>query len=348
VTANISMMIEEFDREQRNSPQLREMAEEVRGAAAQIGKIVLGLKTFSRADEERRIALDLLPLLDLASELMLSQVRDRVRLVKRYGESPWVEADEARLGQVFINLLMNAAQALPPDRSETSEIQIATTTDASGRAVVEIRDNGSGISVSAMPRIFDPFFTTKAVGVGVGTGLGLSIGHSIVTGMGGEISAESVAGSGTTFRVVLPGVAAKASVRAAAPPSPHVSVRATILVVDDEASVGLVLARVLRDHDVTVVSSAKKAIQLLDAGRRFDIIFSDLMMPEMSGMDLHDELAQRFPDAARCMVFMSGGAFTPSARAFLDRVSNRRMDKPFDPSSVRSLVQRQIELSRAS
>ena len=346
MTANISMMIEEFDREQRNSPQLREMAEEVRGAAAQIGKIVLGLKTFSRADEERRIALDLLPLLDLASELMLSQVRDRVRLVKRYGESPWVEADEARLGQVFINLLMNAAQALPPDRSETSEIQIATTTDASGRAVVEIRDNGSGISVSAMPRIFDPFFTTKAVGVG--TGLGLSICHSIVTGMGGEISAESVAGSGTTFRVVLPGVAAKASVRAAAPPSPHVSVRATILVVDDEASVGLVLARVLRDHDVTVVSSAKKAIQLLDAGRRFDIIFSDLMMPEMSGMDLHDELAQRFPDAARCMVFMSGGAFTPSARAFLDRVSNRRMDKPFDPSSVRSLVQRQIELSRAS
>ncbi|HEX7669520.1 MAG TPA: response regulator [Polyangiaceae bacterium] len=95
-------------------------------------------------------------------------------------------------------------------------------------------------------------------------------------------------------------------------------------------------------HEVTVVLAARKALDLLEGGKRFDIIFSDLMMPEMSGMDFYDELARRFPDVAERVVFVSGGAFTPRAHAFLERVTNTRIDKPFDLLAVRTLVDRHI------
>src|SRR5690606_36103792 len=114
---------------------------------------------------------------------------------------PRIDADEARLGQVFINLLINAAQALPEGDTAMHEIRLTTSTDSQGRAVIEVSDTGTGIPAEVVERIFDPFFTTKPVGIG--TGLGLSICHTIVTGMGGEIVVESQPGSGTTFRVVL-------------------------------------------------------------------------------------------------------------------------------------------------
>jgi CheY-like chemotaxis protein len=104
-----------------------------------------------------------------------------------------------------------------------------------------------------------------------------------------------------------------------------------------------VLRRVLREHDVTVVTTAREALALLASGKRFDSILSDLMMPGMSGMDFHAELSRLFPEAARSVVFISGGAFTPGAQAFLDRVPNPRIEKPFDPQSVRELVQRSVK-----
>jgi CheY-like chemotaxis protein len=235
---------------------------------------------------------------------------------------------------------MNAAQALPEGHRDHNEIRAVTTPDGAGRAVVEIRDTGAGIPASAMARIFDPFFTTKAVGVG--TGLGLSICHTIVTAMGGEISAASEPGRGTTIRVVLP-AASHQRIHVAAPPvdGPHTSRRAVVLVVDDEPAVGIAMGRVLRHHEVTVASTAKKALELLDAGKRFDVIFCDLMMPEMSGMDFYDELTLRFPGVARRVIFVSGGAFT--ARASVSRPGDqRRIDKPFDPHTVRTLVQRYL------
>ncbi len=344
VTANVAMMIEALDGDQRRQPKLLEMADEVQRAAERIRKIVGGLRTFSRADEERRAAIDLRPLLELAIDLTLNHIRARARLVTDFGETPWVDADEARLGQVFNSLLMNASEALPEKSRDVNEIRVVTTTDAQGRAVVEVRDTGAGIDDSVMPRIFDPFFTTKPIGGGAG--LGLSICHTIVTGMGGEITVMSKPGHGTTFRVMLPGVSPRRSETAAPVHSPRAASGATVLVVDDEPAVGTMLGRVLGHYDVTVVVAAKTALELLEAGKRFDVIFSDLMMPEMSGMEFYDQLEQRFPDAARRVIFVSGGAFTPRAHAFLDRVHNPRIDKPFDVPAVRSLVDRHIAAAR--
>jgi CheY-like chemotaxis protein len=113
---------------------------------------------------------------------------------------------------------------------------------------------------------------------------------------------------------------------------------AVVLVVDDEQSVGIALRRVLRDHDVTVATSAKEALEILASGKTFDVVFSDLMMPEMSGMDMSYEVALRFPAMAERIIFITGGAFTRGVRAFLECMPNMRPEKPFDPKTVRALV----------
>ncbi|HEX7719019.1 MAG TPA: ATP-binding protein, partial [Woeseiaceae bacterium] len=283
--------------------------------------------------------IEVIPLLELSVNMTINEFRHRARLVKEFGAIPRVDADEARLGQVFINLLVNAAQALPEGDSATHEIRLVTSTDAQGRAVIEVSDTGAGIPADVVERIFDPFFTTKPVGVG--TGLGLSICHTIITGMGGQIAVDSNVGRGTTFRVTLPAASTVQEEVAVSSDLPNKDLAcAAVLVVDDEPAIGLVFRRVLRDHEVTAVTTARQAIELLESGKKFDIIFSDLMMPEMSGMEFYAELAQRLPHLAERVIFVSGGAFTPDAQAFLDQVKNERLDKPFRPATVRDVVQR--------
>jgi PAS domain S-box-containing protein len=197
VTANLDMVLEEVRALSGGSSsgrmaELEEMLLQARQGAERVRKIVRGLKTFARDEAERRAVIAVAPVLELAINMAFNEIRHRARLVRKFGETPLIEADDARLGQVFVNLLVNAAQALPEGRSEANEICIVACTDHLGRAVVEFRDSGPGIPASVIERIFDPFFTTKPVGVG--TGLGLSICKNIVNGMGGEISVESEEG----------------------------------------------------------------------------------------------------------------------------------------------------------
>ena len=205
--ANLDMVAEELQELRGESPSARiadleEMLGEARQGADRVRKIVRGLKTFSRADDDRRTVIELKAVLEVAVNMTFTEIRHRARLVKDYGKAPRVIADDARLGQVFINLLVNAAQAIPEGNTEANEIRIITSTDERGWAVVAVRDTGAGIPQSVVARVFDPFFTTKAVGVG--TGLGLSICHNIIAGMGGEISVISEEGQGATFRIALP------------------------------------------------------------------------------------------------------------------------------------------------
>src|SRR5258706_4242795 len=130
-----------------------------------------------------------------------NEIRQRARLVKFYGPVRGVDANEPRLGQVFLNLIVNAAQALHEGRAEDNEIRVSTRLDGE-RVVIEVSDTGAGIPPEIIGRIFDAFFTTKAVGVG--TRLGLAICQRIVTDMGGELTVESAIAKGTTVRVSLP------------------------------------------------------------------------------------------------------------------------------------------------
>ncbi len=311
---------------------------EAREGAARVRQVVRDLKTFSRTDDERRVPVELPRVLDSAISMASNEIRHRARLVKRYADARPVLADEARLGQVFLNLLINAAHAIPEGRVDENEIRVELGIDATGRVIAEIIDTGAGIPSEIIDRIFDPFFTTKPVGVG--TGLGLAICRSTIAALGGEVSVDSRPGRGTRFRVALPPAQDAAPVEAPrAPASAEKGRRGRVLVVDDEPFIGNLIRRSLKaDHDLTVLTSAREALALFDRGERFDAILCDLMMPDMTGMDLHAALHERFPDQAARMTFLSGGAFTPSATRFLDSVPNARLDKPFDAAVLRATV----------
>jgi PAS domain S-box-containing protein len=165
--------------------------------------IVRDLKTFSRGGDDLRGPVDIHTVLDSCANMARSEIRHRARLVKNYGTVPRVFANDTRLGQLFLNLLINAAQAIPHGNANHNEIRVTTLCEA-GQVMVEIQDTGVGIPPEHLTRLFDPFFTTKPVGVG--TGMGLSICHGIVTAQGGRISVESQPNQGSTFRVVLPSI----------------------------------------------------------------------------------------------------------------------------------------------
>ncbi|MCU1280788.1 MAG: Sensor protein, partial [bacterium] len=210
------------------------------------------------------------------------------------------------------------------------------------RVVIELSDNGVGIPAEIIGRIFDPFFTTKAVGVG--TGLGLAICQRIVTDMGGELTVESEVGKGTTFRVALP-IARNEPCEAPAPvePLPRAARRGRILVVDDEELVLRSVQRNLaKEHDVVAMLAAEAALALCAGGEKFDLILCDLMMPNMTGMDFHRELSRVAPEQASRMIFLTGGAFTAKARHFLSETPKEHIEKPFDPTNLRAIVQRYL------
>ena len=321
---------------------LDDLAAEAKQGAERVARTVRSLRVFSRIDEDKRQPLDILQVIEGALSLAANEIRHRARVVKIYRPVPLVTADEARLTQVFFSLFINAAQAIPDGHADENKIDVKTWTD-SGRAVVEIRDSGGGIRPEHLSRVFDPFFTTKRQGLG--SGLGLAICHGTVQSLGGEILVESTAGLGATFRVVLPGTVSSHGDRV---DTPRVSTgrgrSGKIIVIDDDAAVGAAIRRALgRRHDVITTTNAQEALDRIMGGELFDLILCDLMMPMMSGMDLHAALAEHAPEQAERMVFVTGGAFTASAREFLDRIPNERFDKPFDASRLRLLAKTMVD-----
>lgn len=353
VLLNLQYLIREVPKLVNNADrtgQLIERLREARHGAERVVSIVKDLKTFSKVDEEQLGPVDLRRVLMSAIKVARTQLLDRGQIVEVFSAVPAAFGNSARLEQVFLNLFINAIQALPNTNSEHNRIVIRLYEECRGiydHVVVEVADTGAGIPQENLDRVFDPFFTTKPVGLG--TGLGLPICHSIVTRMGGGIRVESDVGRGTTFFVSLPVAHAQ---RNATPynPSPlpyRLAQRAKILIIDDEAAVATMLSRILEeDHDVETAVSAERALNLMEQAD-FDVIFCDLLMPNMTGMDLFDEVARRFPGRQHQIAFMTGGAFTPRAAQFLARVSNLRIEKPFDLRAVRTAL-RELLLRSAS
>ena len=314
---------------------LLEVLRDASDAAGRVRGIVRDLKLFSRPPDDAKAPVDVRAVLESTLRIAWNEIRHRARLVKDYGPTPTVDANESRLGQIFLNLLVNAAQAIPEGAVETNEIRI-TTRISGARVEIDIRDSGPGIEPETMARIFEPFFTTKPVGVG--TGLGLSICHGLVEDIGGEISVRSERGRGTQFRVSLPvGHLDKAqAVPAAAAAGGR---RGRILAVDDEPLLLKVLQKSLEKfHDVTTLGDAAAALSAISSGAQFDLILCDLMMPRMTGMDLYDRLSETAPAMAARMIFLTGGAFTARARDFLEQVPNHRVEKPFDRKGLLALI----------
>ncbi|WPB76313.1 ATP-binding protein [Archangium violaceum] len=310
---------------------------DARVGAERIQNIVRDLGTFSHPDERPPEPIDVRQVLELSVRMALGELRHRARLVREYGPVPDVLADGSRLGQVFLNLLVNAAQAIPEGHADQHEIRLRTW--AEERMVcVEIQDTGHGIPAELLGHVFDPFFTTKAVGKGVG--LGLSTSHGLVKALGGELSVESEVGRGSVFRVRLP-MSPAPSTASSPPPRQEVPRRGRLLIVDDEPLLAQTLELLLEpQHDVTVLHDARDALEHLRNGTAYDAILCDLMMAEMTGEQFYEELSRTAPEQTFRIIFMTGGAFTQKARDFLARVPNARLQKPFQQEQLDKLLAR--------
>ncbi len=321
---------------------LAELLREVRGGTKRVASIVGQLRSTSQPDATDRDAIELRTVIESALRVAGNEIRHRARLITELHDVPRISGSAARLEQVLLNLLVNAAQSFAAAGAD-NEIRIRLAQGPNDTVVIDVIDNGSGIPAEILPRVFDPFFTTKAVGVGMG--LGLSICHNIVTAHGGTLDVQSALGQGTRFRLTLPvrstagGTDAPAEAAAAAATAPR---RRRVLIVDDEAPLAAMLGRMLEDDfDLEIASSAEKALEVLRGGPSgFDVVLCDLMMPQMNGMDFYRAVADLVPELAERFIFMTGGAFTPWAAEFL--ASSRRpcLEKPFDYRTLRAMLEK--------
>jgi len=318
---------------------LRELLADAAQGGSRVRTIVRDMKVFARGDSQPDGEIDLRPVVESAVTLASNEIRQRARLRVAYGPTPQVKASAPRLGQVVLNLLLNATQAIPEGRPDDHEIHVGTFTDEKGRAVVEVGDTGTGIPAEQLGRIFDPFFTTKAVGNG--SGLGLSICHGIVHSLGGEITVDSTPGHGARFRVIVPAGGPPPAVLEARPEPPPVARR--VLVIDDEPQVVAFCKRSLAGRcEVVALTDSREAQARLADGEDFDLILCDAMMPRLSGIDLYEQVIAERPELAGRFVFMSGGAFTRRAQEFMEAEERVRLDKPFTPGQLRALVDERL------
>ena len=352
VTGELEMLIGELPAEaalrlEARITDLSQALADTNHGAERVRAIVQDLRTFSRGDDDNLTSIDVRQILDSSLRMAAVTIRQKATIVKEYGEVPPVIANESRLGQLFLNLVVNAAQAVPDGAPAANRIVVGVRLEEP-MVTVSIADTGIGIPQDVLPRIFDPFFTTKPVGQG--TGLGLSICRRIVVQLGGDIAVESVPGAGTRFTVRIPRADAPLVRPAHESPLRAVPVRrARILCIDDDQALGLALRRALvSEHDVILLTSAMEALQQVKSGERFDLCLCDLMMPGMSGMDFHAELEALVPDLAKRIVFLTGGANTPRAREFFDTVHNPRLEKPIGLEELRRAIGTMLESSPSS
>ena len=327
---------------------LREGADMAAEGCTRVKDIVRNLKTFGRVGGGDDVPIDVNRALRSAIQMAAHEVRAVAHLDVALGALPVVRANDGRLCQVFLNLLMNAAQAIPGD-TERGEARIRVESWTDGAWVhVSIADSGSGIAPDDVPRLFEPFFSTKPAAIG--TGLGLWISRDIVHELGGRIEVDTAPGRGTTMTVILPRVAEAPFHPSSNPPPPSFSqppsigVLRRVLVVDDEPALLELLAEALGEYaDVTTAADGFEARELLEHDNEYDAILCDLMMPGMSGVELHDWVHREQPHLAPKMIFMTGAAYSRGAREFLSRVDNERLDKPFRMRDVERSIDRVID-----
>jgi PAS domain S-box-containing protein len=321
---------------QEETRELAELIERSADGAGRIRDIVASLRSFSRQDERRR-AVDVAESLRAAVRIASNEIRHRATLREEIVETRAVRGNAARVSQVFVNLLINAAHAIPDGHADEHEIRVRLFANED-EVVCEVSDTGKGLPPELREKIFDPFFTTKPLGQG--TGLGLSIARDTVQAMGGRIEVATEPTKGTTFRVVLPAVDELAVDSSKRTPmlSPVEEDGLRVLLVDDELELLRALRRALGDWEVELCSSGGEAIERLAKGEGFDAVVTDLMMRDMNGMELFAEIEDKYPEVADSTLFMTGGAFTPGARAFCEAHAERVLDKPIDIDDLRRRI----------
>ncbi len=310
---------------------------EIEQAAERIRSVVGDLGAFSRADDDAVEVVDVCEVMDATLNLLGNEIKHRAQLVRKYGEVPRTMTQRFRLGQVFLNLVLNALQAIPVGAAGRHQLRVTTRATRSGTIRVEISDTGKGIPPELLPRLFDPFFSTRVLGHDVG--LRLAVSHGIVNGLNGDLVVHSIPGHGTSYVVSLPIEASQEGRQAdhdsnQAPKGSH---GRRVLVIDDEASVLKIIRRMLRGYEVTTSLGGRDALEHLLNGE-FDLVLCDVMMPEYTGVDLYERMAKDRPEMSKRFMFVTGGAFTEQTERFLRDVPAEVLGKPFTTTQLRAAV----------
>ncbi len=330
-------------------PDIRGPLETMVAQGERMAKIVQGLLLFSRQRKPERAPVDLPAVIEQTMALRATRLRlSGIHVdLDPDPDVPPAEGDVHQLQQVFLNLLLNAEHAIMAGgKGDTIRVRIRERTENDRSwVVIEFEDNGSGIPPEVMPRIFEPFFTTKKVGEG--TGLGLSVSYGIVQQHGGRLTTESVPGR-TVFTVELPSAAqAGPAGQAASPLQAGVfGFGRRALVVDDEPGMVDLVTALLMDAgwQVEVASTGRSALERARA-RRFDVVISDIRMPDGSGEDLYRAVVREQPALAKRFVVMTGDTANPSAWQFLEAEQVPALEKPFTAESLFRVLERLTSLT---
>lgn len=283
--------------------------------------------------EDRNHPVSLNQVLREVIALAAGEIEHRLELSVEYGELPTIRGDGGELARAFSQLLAFAVRAVGGGDLEQSWIRVRTWC-RHDQVFTEIRGTGAGIAERDLPRLFDRSFTPPERVAGEAPDLALS--NEIIIAHGGEIEAQSKPGVGTRFVVRLP-----VSVAPSAPgPDPsRASSGRRVLVIDDERRICEIIRRMLApEHEAVIVTSGTAAMEILARDQAFDAIICDLMMPDVTGVEVHEWLAQRFGELADRVLFITGGAFCPEMDASLGRLHNPRLQKPLEAQILRRRV----------
>jgi signal transduction histidine kinase/CheY-like chemotaxis protein len=321
------------------------LLDEMSGAVQSIADVVRDLRIFARTDDDEQPQIVHVPeVIDQVIRIMGREISARGVVERDYADDlPKLVVPRTRLVQVITNILINAAHAIREIERRVHRVRISIRADDECLAI-SISDTGPGIPPESIQRIFDPFFTTKRESVG--TGLGLSISRSILQKLGGDLIVESVHGVGATFIALIPLPDKQAIRDAYLHSSPSISLigaieRATVMVVDDDERVLRAYSRVLRNsYDVILASDGQEAIELLSSGSMPDVLISDLLLPEIDGVELFGWLEKERPKLARATVFVSAATTVPHYAEFCDKLPNPVLEKPVSKEHLLSAIEK--------
>lgn len=330
--------------ELRQSP-LLELVDEVTRAAERCKRLVRSFLTLARQHAPERTAVALNSVINDTVELLAYALRvDNITVHLDLADKlPLLWADANQIQQVVTNLITNAQQALR-EVSAQRELTLTTRCDPKRtRVTFTVTDTGPGVPPALQARIFEPFFTTKPTGIG--TGLGLSLCRGIIERHGGTITVTSQPGQGATFRVELP-VEAVCAAAPASPdqhPGPAVPDK-SILIIDDEPSIASGLKRLLSRDGYTVETAANGHMALTKLQERsYDLLLSDMRMPDVDGPSLYRTLAQQYPHLLRRVIFLTGDTLNPETKMFLDESAAPCLTKPCTVAEIRRAIQQVLE-----
>jgi len=316
--------------------------EKINREAERCKRIVQNLQAFARKHKPEKEYVEINAILETTLELRAYQLKvDNIEVDKKLDPNlPRTMADSHQLQQVFLNMIVNAHQAMA-SQGKRGKLRLRSSS-GEGRIVVEIEDNGPGIAPENIGRVFDPFFTTKEIGQG--TGLGLSICYGIVQEHKGKISVRNGTGGGAIFAVELPisGLDTTGVGASTLEPRPVETGGPAryVLVVDDELSIIDILYQVLRmdGHRVDTALNGAVALRKIEK-ESYDVIISDLKMPGMDGKELYQKVREINLDLARRIIFSTGDVVSAETREFLEKSGNSYLQKPFEIDAIRRIVQ---------